>query len=607
MDRENRQAYGFFRDIDDVRHVDLLVHALNVAVFLCHEYCVITPGPVTDCGLARLALERRDAFIRHGLIRLPLREASVSEFIEKRLRQYSPQRALFPDLYSEDARTFLAKYPELVHPRRTAAGMFIAERWIHRKVDDPSWAKVTAKLTKRQAGTLTRIPLTLVEKGVAANWPAVAASLRKQIGIADPRSLRSLLQADHFTAYTTEFSLARLSRLPLVRDLQSLRPSDLCYDYEAIREALTVVGLWPFVEAMSAEAVVALRSRNGFFSFRQAYHKLAQSTRVPREVGQAVAEAANAARRAFRDTPEIDLLPRFTSPPERGWECTTATLDAIEYRFEEVAKHIHPYDDPLKRPSRRARRSNVTIAVFVALEEEREFLVQRWHLTQKYGDVAWTQHVGRVDVAVYGPDESGRVAAAVATLELLRSITPALFVVTGLAGGFKISGVDLGDVIVADTVADLATRKIRNDAESVRAEFRPRTFRTDLRLRDFFKSGSFQASEWEGRILADAAWPKGRRPALRYGTIASLDEVVSSDAWQQRLIAAWPELLGVEMEAGGVCRALARTRIPVAVVRGVSDLADPMKADDRWRRIAIHTVASLLETSFESSEWTQSL
>ncbi len=249
----------------------------------------------------------------------------------------------------------------------------------------------------------------------------------------------------------------------------------------------------------------------------------------------------------------------------------------------------------------------MTIAVFVALEEEREFLVQRWRLAQRYGDVAWTQRVGRVDVAVYGPDEPGRVAAAVATLELLKSMTPALFVVTGLAGGFTLSGVDRGDIIVADTVADLATRKIRNDADSVRAEFRPRAFRTDARLRDFFKSGSFQASEWEARILADAAWPKGRRPTLRYGTIASLDEVVSSDAWQQRLIEAWPELLGVEMEAGGVCRAVMRARLPVAVIRGVSDLADPMKADDRWRRIAIHTVASLLETSFESAEWTQSL
>jgi nucleoside phosphorylase len=606
MDRENRQAYGFFRDLNDALHVNLLVHALNVAVFLCHEFCVVTPGPVSDCGLARLALERRDAFIRHGLVRLPLREPSVSEFIEKRLRQYNPQRHLFPDLYSEDARAFLAKYPELILPRRTAAGVFIAERWIHRKADDPVWVRSTAKLTKRQAENLTRIPLMLVEKGVAANWPAVASSLRKNIGIGDPRPFRGPLQADHFTAYTTEFSLARLSRLPLVRDLRSLRPPDLCYDYEGIREALTVVGIWPFLEVMSAEAIVALRSRNGFFAFRQAYHRLAQSTKVPREVGRALARAADAERRAFRDTQEVDDLPKLMFPPDRGWDCTTETLDAIEHRLDAVAKHIHPYDDAQRRTSR-ARRTNLTVAVFVALEEEREFLVQRWRLSQKYGDVAWTQRVGRVDVAVYGPDEPGRVAAAVATLELLRSMTPALVVVTGLAGGFKSSGVDLGDVLVADTVADLATRKIRNDAESVRAEFRPRTFRTDSRLRDFFKSGSFQASDWEARILSDAAWPKGRRPALRYGTIASLDEIVSSDTWQQRLIEAWPELLGVEMEAGGVCRAVARARLPVAVIRGVSDLADPMKADDRWRRIAIHTVASLLETSFESSEWTKSL
>lgn len=49
--------------------------------------------------------------------------------------------------------------------------------------------------------------------------------------------------------------------------------------------------------------------------------------------------------------------------------------------------------------------------------------------------------------------------------------------------------------------------------------------------------------------------------------------------------------LGVEMKAGGVCAAAKEFNMDVAVIRGVSDLADPRKSDSEWRRRAMKTVA----------------
>ncbi len=49
------------------------------------------------------------------------------------------------------------------------------------------------------------------------------------------------------------------------------------------------------------------------------------------------------------------------------------------------------------------------------------------------------------------------------------------------------------------------------------------------------------------------------------------------------------------MEAGGVCAAAEVFKVPVALVRTVSDVADPAKKDDKWRGIGMKTLASLLQ------------
>jgi nucleoside phosphorylase len=49
------------------------------------------------------------------------------------------------------------------------------------------------------------------------------------------------------------------------------------------------------------------------------------------------------------------------------------------------------------------------------------------------------------------------------------------------------------------------------------------------------------------------------------------------------------------MEAGGVCAAAATFGMAPAVIRCVSDLADPSKSDDEWRRRAMKTLAHLIE------------
>jgi nucleoside phosphorylase len=206
-----------------------------------------------------------------------------------------------------------------------------------------------------------------------------------------------------------------------------------------------------------------------------------------------------------------------------------------------------------------------------------------------------------VDTLLFSADQMGRVPAAIATMRLLESFEPSCIIVAGIAGGFPASNANLGDVLTPQQIADLVTRKIRENEQGLVPEFRPRAFDIDDRMHRFHNSPQFSKTDWEYHVLQDAEWPAGKRPVIHSGVLASLDEVVSSAEWTKKLREAWPGLMGVEMESGGVCAAAREKGVKVVVVRGVSDLADPAKSDTEWRRRAIKTVAHLLECAFQQN------
>jgi nucleoside phosphorylase len=233
------------------------------------------------------------------------------------------------------------------------------------------------------------------------------------------------------------------------------------------------------------------------------------------------------------------------------------------------------------------------VLIFTALQEERDILEAMLGLQTAFEDGVARGVRHGVPIDVISGRRMGRVPAAVAvTAHLATTNYPfQLIIVAGIAGGFAEAGMQTGAVVIANDVVDLATRK--KLAEET--EFRPTVYSTDEALERFTKSSSFNKSEWEQALVTSDRWPDGRRPYLQYGALASTDEVVSSHEWRQELRSAWPKLLGVEMEAGGVCAAAERFGHKVTVIRGISDLADPRKSDDHWRRLAMRSVVAVID------------
>ncbi|MFJ9020981.1 hypothetical protein ACIRPU_13495 [Streptomyces sp. NPDC102259] len=242
-----------------------------------------------------------------------------------------------------------------------------------------------------------------------------------------------------------------------------------------------------------------------------------------------------------------------------------------------------------------------SLLIFVALQFELDELCRRWGLTQEYPQITWTGTCEGFPVHVLPAHSAGRVEAAIEMLEYLNAPdteTPGLVVVLGICGGFEEDGVSRGDVINAQVIADLGSRKMRTGPDGDHPEFRIKAFNVDNRLTRIFQSGSFDRNAWMGQAVSEFDFPEGRRPTLRNGggaTLVSVDEVVSTDQWRTDLRAAWPKALGVEMEAGGVLAACTRKQVPVAVLRGVSDLANPLKADDEWRQRSMRTAVLAFE------------
>src|SRR5690606_26111840 len=121
----------------------------------------------------------------------------------------------------------------------------------------------------------------------------------------------------------------------------------------------------------------------------------------------------------------------------------------------------------------------------------------------------------------------------------------------GLAGGFEESGIEQGAVICAETVVDLANRKVTDDESgAAKSKFRRRDFDCTRAVYEVANSKEFDRDAWAAHSVKEFDWPKGRTPSLWEGKLASADEVVASDDHRKKMVDSVDKLFGIEMEAG---------------------------------------------------------
>ena len=172
-------------------------------------------------------------------------------------------------------------------------------------------------------------------------------------------------------------------------------------------------------------------------------------------------------------------------------------------------------------------------------------------------------------------------------------------ILIGIAGGLKSAGIRLGDILIAEQIADYQSQKITKG----KTEIRWSAFPVDHRLLEFARSiaaGAWQSEIKETRPNGDEGLPKRHMGTITTGdAVIAVSEILDSFKDQN-----WPKLIGVEMEAGGagVSAHQSAHRCGFFMIRCVSDQAGnkASKKVKAWRPYACDTAAAFAITMLRS-------
>jgi nucleoside phosphorylase len=225
----------------------------------------------------------------------------------------------------------------------------------------------------------------------------------------------------------------------------------------------------------------------------------------------------------------------------------------------------------------------------------------------------------RYTVTVLRQVEQGLGEAQTVARDLIEDLAPRLVLVVGIAGGLPSDDVTLGDVVLSTRIHDFTVeaRKAGQEvtyaatggpidkalanavADLANREDVLGTWTADLPARPpvvWTRKGQLEGPpEWQRELRAKLEHHHGtdampRAPVYVAGPIASSDRLVKDPAVLIPWLTTARSLLAVEMESGGVYRAV-RERCPMLAIRGISDIVG-LKRSDAWTKYACVSAAA---------------
>jgi nucleoside phosphorylase len=197
----------------------------------------------------------------------------------------------------------------------------------------------------------------------------------------------------------------------------------------------------------------------------------------------------------------------------------------------------------------------------------------------------------------------GLTAAAIATTQLVFQFRPRLVAMIGIAAGTRSSRKQFGDVLVADPSVDYNSGKVVFEGGIRGFEPDPYPIGLNPRLRSVLQkyrnaNPLFEEirKRWTGPVP-----PEPNR--LHVGPVGAADQVIDDATRILEIQQNWRKLIGVEMEAYGVYRAVHEAPDPkprVAAFKAVCDFA--AEKSDSWQEYAAF-IAAEFAMEFFKREW----
>lgn len=301
---DSRLVLGVYDDLDKKSQYDLLFRALNASIFLCDDFVVMPPTFLLECPVVLKLIKVVSPFMAEGMIRMPMRDRSFSEFYEKKLEEYSEVTENYPEMFGKmgtQAVSLMKKHSQTRIERTVKIGQGLAQMWAEGPDVNPYWQKHIHLIPSEILDTVRYIPETLHNRGRAVTYGLIAKqSPYQQTGMPIPL-IQKLLQHSYSALYINEYDLKVVSNLPFSQDVFGHGLNNLPYDFEALRAALKPLGLFDIILNLPAKEMIILRYLHGYTRFIFTFDKIANSctssSQVRRHFTLAAAICSNTIKR----------------------------------------------------------------------------------------------------------------------------------------------------------------------------------------------------------------------------------------------------------------------------------------------------------------------
>lgn len=269
MDPENKILYGCYDNLTENEHIRLMKEGLNLAVFLCKEYCIIPPCAFLQCKYTRKALEQSHFFLEEGLIRFPVREQSLSKFIEKKRRNYEKDKndENYAEFFASSGPDFLKKYASAIIKRGTRVGNAVAEMVAATSFDEPLWKNLKEWYAPDQLLEIQAAPKKLIEAGEAISVKAIKRILEFECNEDAEFEIGQILQNKYFYIYIYEYDARLIHGLPIKTTDFMIEHFGAIYEYEFWRYILRSLGLLNCITKSGSKAVCMIRNIPNCYDF----------------------------------------------------------------------------------------------------------------------------------------------------------------------------------------------------------------------------------------------------------------------------------------------------------------------------------------------------
>lgn len=321
---DSRLVLGVYDDLNSKAHYAFLVRSLNASVFLCDDFVIMPPTFLLECPIVLRVMREASPFMAEGIMRLPMRDRSFSDFYEKKLEEYSEVTENYPGMFGRmgpQAVNLMRKHSQTKIERNSKIGQGIAQMWAAGPDINPYWKRHISLIPANILDKVRYIPETLHDRGRAITYGLVAKqSPYEETGM--PVSLiQKLLQHSYSALYINEYDLKVVSNLPFSQDVFGHGLNNLPYDFEALRAALKPIGLFDIILTLPAQEMIALRYSYAYTKFISVFdeiaHRCSSSSQIRRHFTLAAASCSSQVKKCKSDLEKIIKRKEFSATDDK--------------------------------------------------------------------------------------------------------------------------------------------------------------------------------------------------------------------------------------------------------------------------------------------------